>query len=190
MSRIKAIIIFAIAIIFVAMGVSIQVLSKNLKQKKADNERLWANNMELYAQNRQNTALIYTKDEFNRIISDSLKNALNSLKIKPKEVTKVIYKYITDIDTIDRLVYVDYRKTHWMVSDTGKCFTWSARAFLSDTTLNIIRTDFTYTNNISDYYYQRRPHKILFISFGKRVIKHVTVPECGTAREEVIEIKR
>ena len=170
------------------MGVSIQILSKNLKQEKADKERLWHNNIELLAQNQKQTALIFTKDEFMKVISDSLRNALDSLKIKPKQVTKIIYKYITDIDTVDKLVFVDYRKTDWLVSDTGKCFTWSGMAYLSDTTLKVIRDNFEYSNQTTDYFYQSRPRKFLFIRFGKKTVKQVTVPRCGNASEKVIEI--
>lgn len=188
MSKVKAIIIGVIVLLFFSMGVSIQILSRKYQQEKADKERLWNNNIELSAKGRQQSALIYTKGEFIRVISDSLRTALNELKIKPKEVTKIIYRTITDIDTVDRPIYVDYRRTHWMVADTGKCFTWSGMAYLSDTTLKVIRDNFEYSNQTTDYFYQSRPRKFLFIRFGKKTVKQVTVPRCGNASEKVIEI--
>ncbi|HBI36890.1 MAG TPA: hypothetical protein DDY71_04545 [Spirochaetia bacterium] len=188
MSKVKAIIIGSIILIFFSMGVTIQVLSRKYRAEKADKERLWQNNLELSAKDRQYSKIIYSKDEFIQIQSDSLKQALNDLKIKPKEVIKIIYRTITDIDTIDREVFVDYRKTHWMVSDTGKCFTWSAMAFLSDTTLKVTRTDFSYENQTTDYFYQSRPKKFLFIRYGKKKVRQVTVPKCGNSTEKVIEI--
>jgi len=188
MSKIKAIIIGVIVVLFFSMGVTIQVLSRKYQDEKANRERLWQNNLNLTAENRQYTKLIFTKDEFIRQMNDSLKTALESLKIKPKEVTKIVYRYITDIDTVDKVVFVDYRKTHWQVSDTGKCFTWSAMAFLSDTLLKITRTNFNYSNSTVDYFYQSRPKKFWFIHYGKKKIKQVTVPRCGETTEKTIEI--
>lgn len=188
MSKLKAIAIFIIAIIFVAMGVSIQVLSRKYKAEKSNRERLWQNNIELTAENRQYTNLLYSRDEFIKTMTDSLKTALNALKIKPKTIEKIIYRTITDIDTVDKVVFVDYRKTHWLVSDAGKCFTWSAMAFLSDTTLKVIRTDFSYQNGSVDYFYQSRAKKFLFIRYGKKKIRQVTVPVCGSVYEKTIEI--
>jgi hypothetical protein len=188
MSKVKAIIIGVIVLLFFSMGVSLQILSRKYQAEKADKERLWNNNIELSATGRQQSALIYTKDEFIRVISDSLKAALKELKIKPTEVTKIIYRTITDIDTVDRPVYVDYRKTHWMIADTGKCFTWSGMAFLSDTILKVTRTNFNYSNGSVDYFYQSRPKKFLFIRYGKKKIRQVTVPRCGSVSEKTIEI--
>ena len=188
MTKCKAIALFVAAVIFVIMGVTIQALSRKYKAEKADKERLWQNNLELSAKERTYIHLVYTKDERILWLNDSLKTALKSLSIKPKEVTKIVYRYITDIDTVDRPVYVDYRKTHWMVSDTGNCFTWSGMAFLSDTTLKVTRTEFYYQNQTTDYFYQSRPHKFLGIRYGKKKVRQLTVPVCGTASEKVIEI--
>lgn len=188
MSKIKAIIIGVVVLLFFSMGVTIQVLNRKYKQEKANRERLWQNNLNLTAENRQYTKLIFTKDEFIRQMSDSLKIALESLKIKPTEVTKIVYRYITDIDTVDRIVFVDYRKTHWLVSDTGKCFTYEAMAFLSDTLLKITRTNFNYSNQTTDYFYQSRPKKFWFIKYGKKKIRQVTVPKCGITTEKTVEI--
>jgi hypothetical protein len=188
MSKVKAVIIVVIVLLFFSMGVSIQILSRKYQQEKSDKERLWNNNIELSATGRQQSALIYTTDEFIRVISHSLRTALDELKIKPKEVTKIIYRTITDIDTVDRPVYVDYRRTHWMVADTGQCFIWSGMAFLSDTILKVTRTDFNYSNRSVDYFYQSRPKKFLFIRYGKKKIRQVSVPACGSVSEKTIEI--
>ena len=188
MSKFKIYLIIAGVLIFFSMGITIQVLSRKYSQEKSDRERLWSNNLALTASNRQYTNLLYSRDEFIRIMGDSLTMALSALKIKPKEVTKIIYRTITDIDTIDRPVFVDYRKTYWMIADTGKCFTWSGMALVSDTTLKVTRTDFNYSNNTVDYFYQSRPKKFLFIRYGKKKIRQVTVPKCGDIHEKIIEI--
>jgi len=188
MSKTKAIIYGVIVLLFFSMGVTIQVLSRKYKAEKADKERLWQNNLNLTAENKQYSKIVYTKDEFIQLLSDSLKTALKSLEIKPKEVTKIVYRYIIDIDTVDRPVFVDYKKTHWMLSDTGKCFIWNGMAFLSDTTLKVTRTDFVYENQTTDYFYAVRPKKFLFIRYGKKIVKQITVPKCGESSEKVIEI--
>lgn len=190
MTKLKAIAIFIIAIIFVAMGVSIQILSKNLKQERADKERLWSNNMELSSANWQYQKLVYTRDEFIKIQDAKLKQALDSLKIKPKSIEKIVYRTITEKDTVVKEVPVYLlTKDKWFVSDTGKCFTWSGVVtVLSDDSINVKRTGFYYQNETTDYFYQERKHKFLGIRFGKKQVKQVTVPKCGTATERVIEI--
>lgn len=190
MPKVKIILIIAGILLFFSMGVTIQTLSKKYKAEKADKERLWNNNMQLQAEKRTQLALIYTQKEFTRLISDSLKHALDSLKIKPKQVIKIIYRTLTDIDTVNHTVFVDYRKTHWLVSDTGNCFVWSGMAFLSDTTLKVTRTDFKYENSLPELYWTERPHRFLFIKWGKRKVKHITSPKCGgISQETIIEIK-
>lgn len=189
MSKAKAIIFGVIVLLFFSMGVTIQQLSRNNRQLKADKERLWNNNLAISAENRQYIRLIYTKDEFIRVMSDSLKSALDSLKIRPKEVTKIVYKYITDIDTVEKPVYVtQFANYKWAIADTGQCFVWKGTAILTDDSLNVKRTYFSYQNSTTDYYYQIRPHKFWFLRWGKKQIKQVTVPKCGTSTEKIIEV--
>ena len=189
MSKIKAIAIFIIAIIFVAMGVSIQILSKNLKQERADKERLWHNNMELSSANWQYQKLVYTRDEFIKIQDAKLKQALDSLKMKPKSIEKIIYRTITDIDTVihEVPVYV-LGKNQWQFTDTGACYIYKGVVFYTGDSIKVHKTEFSYHNETTDYFYQQRPHKFLFIRFGKKQVKQVTVPKCGTATERIIEI--
>ena len=190
MSKIKAIAIFIIAIIFVAMGVSIQILSKNLKQERADKERLWSNNMELSSANWQYQKLVYTRDEFIKIQDAKLKQALDSLKIKPKSVEKIVYRTITEKDTVVREVLVlQFANHEWMFADTGQCYIYKGMVTILDNdSISVKKTDFFYTNSTTDYFYQERKHKFLGIRFGKKTVKQVTVPKCGTATERIIEI--
>lgn len=189
MTRLKAIAIFIVAIIFVAMGVSIQVLSKNLKQERADKERLWSNNMELLSANWQYQKLIYTKDEFIKVQDAKLKQALDSLKIKPKSIEKIIYRTITEKDTVVKEVPVYVLdKNQWQFVDTGACYIYKGVVFYTGDSIKVHKTEFSYQNETTDYFYQQRPHKFLFVRFGKKQVKQVTVPKCGTANERVIEI--
>ena len=191
MSKIKAIAIFIIAIIFVGMGVSIQILSKNLKQEKADKERLWHNNMELSSANWQYQKLVYTKDEFIKVQDAKLKQALDSLKIKPKSIEKIVYRTITEKDTVIKEIPVlQITKQQWQFTDTGDCYVYKGVVFYTDDSIHVKKTAFFYTNETTDYFYQQRPHKFLFIRFGKKEVKQVTVPKCGTASERVIEIQK
>jgi hypothetical protein len=190
MNKVKAIAIFVAAVIFVSMGIALKIYIQKYQQEKADRERLWSNNLQLFAENRQYIKLVYSKDEFIRVMSDSLRSALDSLKIKPKQVNKIVYRTITEKDTVVKEVPVVQTSYHtWLVSDTGKCFIWSGNVtILSEDSVNVKRTAFSYHNETADYFYQTRPHKFLFIRWGKKTIKQVTVPKCGTAREKVIEI--
>lgn len=189
MSKIKAIAIFIIAIIFVAMGVSIQILSKNLKQEKADKERLWHNNMELSSANWQYQKLVYTKDEFIKVQDAKLKQALDSLKIKPKSIEKIVYRTITEKDTVVKEVPVYVLgNNQWQFVDTGTCYIYKGVVLYTGDSIKVHKTEFSYQNETTDYFYQQRPRKFLGIRFGKKQVKQVTVPKCGTASERVIEI--
>lgn len=196
MSKLKAIAIFIIAIIFVAMGVSIQILSKNLKQERADKQRLWNNNLELSSANWQYQKLVYTKDEFIKIMTDSLKKTLDSLEIKPKSVTKVVTREIRqEVNDTTPVSVIKYNISisklglnQWLLNDVGPCFTWSGIATLRNDSLFVKRTHYSNDNRADDYYYQDRKHKFLGIRFGKKEVKQVTVPKCGKATERIIEI--
>lgn len=191
MQKVKLITLIAVIILIGVLASGLQVYVKKYKLEKIERERLWSNNLQLQAAGRQQLALIYTQQEFARIISDSLKRALDSLKIKPKQVVKVIYRTLTDIDTVNHIVYVDYRKTHWLVSDTGNCFIWSGMAFLSDTALKVTRTDFKYENSLPELYWTERPHHFLFVKWGKRKVKHIITSKCGgISQETIIEVKK
>lgn len=189
MSKVKAIIFGVLVLLFFGMGVAIQQLAKSNKANKDRGDRLWNNILNYKADSAQYLYEIYTQKEFTRVISDSLRDALDSLKIRPKEVQKIIYRYITDIDTVEKPVYVYPEiKNNWLITDTGQCFVWKAKAILTDTTLNVKRTEFSYHNSTTDYYYVVRPHKFLCFRWGKKQIKRVAVPKCGTASESIIEV--
>ena len=189
MTKIKAIAIFAVAIIFVAMGVSIQILLKNLRQERSDKERLWHNNMELSSANWQYQKLVYTKDEFIKVQDAKLKQALDSLKIKPKSIEKIIYRTITEKDTVVREIPVlQITKQQWQFTDTGACYIYKGVVFYTGDSIKVHKTEFSYQNETTDYFYQERKHKFLGIRFGKKQVKQVTVPKCGTATERIIEI--
>lgn len=195
MSKIKAIIIGVIVLLFFSMGVTIQVLSRKYKAEKADRERLWQNNLALTAQNMQYTKLLFTKDEFIQQMSDTLKKALNDLKIKPKTITKIVERTITDrvVDTVEVEVEVNpIADLSWSIQDTAKCWTWKAELEMIDNYPEIHRTYFEYENKTTDYFYKTKVRdenrKFLFWHLKKKVIKQVTVPKCGEATEKTIEI--
>ena len=190
MSKLKAITIFAVAIIFVAMGVSIQILSKNLKQERADKKRLWHNNMELSSSNWQYQKLIYTRDEFIKVQDAKLKQALDSLKIKPKSVEKIVYRTITEKDTVVREIPVlQIANKQWQFVDTGACYIYKGVISYIDDSIHVKKTDFSYDNGTQQFFYGQRPHKFLFFKWGKREVNQITVPKCGTVSERVIEIQ-
>jgi hypothetical protein len=189
MSKLKLILIVAGVVIFMSMGVTIQVLSRKYQAEKSDRERLWQNNLALTSGNRHQVNLLYQRDEFISQLSDSLKSALNSLKIKPTEITKIIYRTITDktIDTV--LVEVNpISEMSWSVSDSGKCWAWKGDLEMIEGNPELSRTFFEYNNQTVDYFYQSRPKKFLFIHYGKKKVRQVTVPRCGETYEKTIEI--
>jgi len=167
-------------------------LHKLYIREKIDRERLFENNLQLFSENRRQTELIYTKDEFLRILGDSLKKTLRELKIRPKTVTQIIERTITQEihDTIIVPVKIT-GKDHWEIKDNGPCFLWQGEAKLFGDSLAVDRTDFIYQNKTTDYYYRKLKGRFLFLKFYSRnEIEHKTVSDCGDTIERVVRVER
>jgi hypothetical protein len=102
------------------------------------------------------------------------------LKIKPKQVEKIVYVDVFTHDTIKVPVPAEITgPDRWKITDTGKCFKWSANAFKQGDSLKIQRTLFEYNNRTTEVYYRKRPHKFLFIHYGKWQYISEISSECG-----------
>lgn len=127
MSKVKAIIIGIIVLLFFSMGVTIQVLNRKYKAEKADRERLWANNLNLTAENRQYSNLQYTLKEFKASMSTKIDSILKVAEIASKQVktvTTINNYYIDSSKTIIKPEAVMSKTdTIYPFVDTKNCFT-------------------------------------------------------------------
>jgi len=180
-----------VVILFLIIAtVTANVFIKKYKYEKMRADRLFNNNVELTARESHNTALIYTKDEFIRVMTDSLQNALKQLQIKPKQVIKIVEKEVkvfieVPVEVPVKIIGPDT----WSISDSDKCFTWSGVAHLKDDSLKVTRERFTYNNTTTDYFYRKLKFKFLFVKiYSKKDIEQKTVSECGESYERSITV--
>jgi hypothetical protein len=182
-----AIILF---LFLIASIVTANVYVKKFKAEKARADRLFNNNIELTAKDRHNVALIYSKDEFAKVMTDSLKSALKQLKIRPKTITKIIEKEVKVIIEVPVEVPVKVLgKDIWSISDSDKCFTWAGVARLKDDSLSVTREKFTYQNTTTDYFYRKLKFKFLFVKiYSRKEIDQKSISECGESTEKTITV--
>lgn len=186
MSKIKNYIIGGLLVFLVILAWQLQRKEAINTALTSENERLALNVEQLLAKDKQQTALILTKDEFIVSMTDSVGKLLKSLAIKPKQVIKYIEREVKEVirDTVE--VESEWLKdVTWKLSDKDKCWRWEAEATLNELDLDVNRTFFEYKNASTDIYYWQRK-KILFLRIGKKDYYQKHLPECGT--ESIREI--
>lgn len=181
MSKIKLFAVIFVAIIFV-------ITIRNNQNLKSEIARVNNNNLQLMAENRQQTALILKQNEVGGKLLAERDSLSGALKIRPKQIEKIIYITTTEKDTVVKEVPVKVLgKDHWLIADTGKCYTWKGEAFLSDDSLSVKKTEFSYHNKTTQVFYKKRPHKFLFIRYGKWTYLQQLSSECGESQQRTIE---
>lgn len=186
MSKIKNYIIGGLFVFLAILALQLRIKSNRITALSSENERLALNVEQLLAKDKQQTALILTKDEWLRVSADSIQTLLKALKIRPKQVVKYIEREVKEVirDTVE--VESEWLKdVTWKLSDKDKCWRWEAEATLNELDLDVNRTFFEYKNASTDIYYWQRK-KILFLRIGKKDYYQKHLPECGT--ESVREI--
>lgn len=168
-----------VAIIVIGLFISLFTLYNQGIKKDIEIARLEFNNFQLLRDTQEQTVLYLKQKEVTGKLRLQLDSLAGALRVKPKQIEKIIYRTITEKDTVVKEIPVFFNKTHWEISDTGKCFIWQGMAFLSDTTLKVIRTEFSYQNKTTEVYYRKRPRQFLFFKFGKWVNMRKDSTECG-----------
>jgi len=190
MSKIKLIGIGIVVLFLASAVITTNVLRKQNIKLKADNYRLVKNQNQVMNENISIKNLRLKEIEINdrlRLERDSIAEAL---KIKPKQVERIIYITTTEIDTVVKNVPVYVvGQNFWKIKDSGKCFRWEADAFLLDDSLNVNRTLFDYHNKTTQTFYRERPKKFLFIRYGKWQYKQQIDSECGESKLNSFEFE-
>jgi len=170
-----------IAVLFLASAiVTVKIQAKKIKAQKEEIDRVQLNNMQLMGENRQKTTLVLKERELTGKVLAERDSLAKALRIKPKQIEKIITNTLIDHDTIPVPVpvYIS-RQNFWKIKDSGSCFKWQADAFLLNDSLSVNRTLFFYSNKTTDVYFKERPRKFLFIRFGKWQYKQKIDSECG-----------
>jgi len=188
LKKIKIALIIAGLLLIAGLFINLRIVNNKNAKLKADNDRLTANQIQLYSQNLSVTKQVLRYKELAGDLRLQVEKLADSLRVKPKQITKIEYRTITEYDTVPVPVDVNpIQKDFWLIADTGKCFIWQGTAKLKEQDLKVTRDIFEYENKITEAFYRKRPHKFLFIKWGKRVNYHDINPACGEAKVETFE---
>lgn len=186
MSKIKNYIIGGLFVFLVILAFQLRRKDGQVTALTSENERLSLNIEQLLVQNKSQTSLVLTQQEWLRVSADSIQKLLRTLAIKPKQVIKYVEREVKQVirDTVE--VESEWLKdVTWKLTDKDKCWRWEAEATLNELDLDVNRTFFEYQNASTDIYYWQRK-KILFLKIGKKEYFQKHLPECGT--ESIREI--
>lgn len=177
-----------IAILFViTCVVTINLQSKKIKRQKENIERIESNNFQLLSDSRQQTELFLKEKEVTGRIKRERDSLALIIKIKPKFITKIVTIDNSIHDTIPVPVPVKITgKNEWMIRDSTECLKIVYNAKLTEDSLIVKREFLEYDNNPIQVFYRERPHKFLFIKFGKWQYKQVVKTKCEEPRIETI----
>lgn len=173
-------VIIAIILASILFG-AFKAMADKIKKQKAEITRIEANNIQLLQENIQYANYILRDNEVIGKLRHEKDSIAEALRIKPKQIEKIKYETITVHDSIDRPVPVYIAgKNFWQISDTiNKCTVYKADIFLTDDSLTVKRTDFFNQNKVTNVHFRQRPHRFLFIRWGKWVNLQQTSSECG-----------
>jgi hypothetical protein len=172
----------AAAVLILLAGVAtIKIQADKIKKRNAEIARLAENNEQLMANNAQTTTLYLTEKEVTGRLKTERDSLAAAVKVKPNQITKIVYVDNITHDTIRVEVPVAIvGKSAWKISDSGECFKWAANALLKGDSLSVQRTLFEYNNRITQLFYRKRPHKFLFIRYGPWENFQQVSSECGS----------
>lgn len=185
MSKIKAIITGLVILLIFSLCLAVYFLNESNRKKDIEIARLDFNSFQLLQDNRQQTVLYLKEKEVSGQLKRERDSIALALKVKPKQIEKIIYQTVTDIDTvnIEVPVYVT-TKNSWKISDTiNKCTVYKADLKLVQDSLHFTRTEFSYNNKTTETYFKKRSRKFLGIPIGKWVYYKELSSECGKTQQ-------
>jgi hypothetical protein len=171
----------------IGLFINLRIVNAKNAELAENNRRITANMIQLTGEKLQITNQVYRLQELNGSLRLEVEKLADSLRVKPKYITRIEYRTITETDTVKVPVYVNpLSKDTWTIQDTGKCFTWCGVAKLTAEDLSVVRTGFEYSNKITEVFYRKKPAG--FFGFLKRRENyHSVTPECGSATISTFE---
>lgn len=180
MQKAKLIVIgFIILIVLVSAG-GFAYYQKKYRAERTERERIERNQEQLLSDARQQTELFLREKEVTGRLKRERDSLAAALKIKPKQVQKIIYIDNSTHDTIPVPVPVYITgPDKWKITDGNECFKWAANAFREGDSLKIQRTLFEYDSRTTQTFYKKAPH-IWFIRTGKWKYYQQISSTCGS----------
>jgi hypothetical protein len=180
-----------IVLILIAGFFTIKYLVKENQKYRSDNYRLETNQLQILSDATQQTELYLKQKEVTGKIKRERDSLALIVKVKPKQVTKIVVIDNSIHDTVRVDVPVNIiGKNEWKIRDSTKCLKIVYNAKLIGDSLFVKRELLEYDNNPVQIFYRERPHKFLFIKFGKWQYKQVTKTKCEEPKTEIINFTK
>lgn len=183
----KTYLILAAILFVIGLMATIKIQHNSNVKLKNENARIEGNQFALLSDDQTQVNLVLKQKEINGKLKFIVDSLAKELKIKPHQIEKIITIENFIHDTVRVPVYVTSTgKGQWNISDSSKCFKWQGNALLLKDDLKITRTLFENKDVIIETFYKVRPHKFLFIKYGKWQFKEKISSTCGTVQEKNI----
>jgi hypothetical protein len=174
---------YAIGVLFLfcfLLALNIRHLGNKLQFANSEKERYFNNWISAQSESDKNSHQIYRIAEFNEKLRHQVDSLAKILRVRPKTITKIEYRFTTfKIPGIQPLPVKPINKTTFDFVDSTKCFVYKGQVILTDKTPTVNRTDFAYHNKTTSVYARERAKKFLFIRYGKYVNTQRDSSECG-----------
>jgi hypothetical protein len=186
----KIIIILTIvgSILIGSLFVSIRIIAN---QNKAI-ARLEQNQANLLTKEDVNTIVLLTTKELKETMSKELDSTLKANGIKPGQVTDVTNVYNTYNNYDTTVIHPDpviiNKDTIYPVDNTVDCFTIKGYMQILAEKPVLTITERNYADSISMIGYWKRPHKFLFIKWGKKQNFIEASSKCGDVKVQKVDI--
>ncbi len=185
----KQYIYIGIAILIIGLTFWGNLMQKKYEKEKAKNERLAYNQDQLLNQVNDYMRLTLTQKEMLANITLEQDSLIRLLKIKPKQIERIVERVHFEIDTTGKaqmlasndsllqVIRARLNKNYAFVDHEG-CFTFAGNVKVGEgLSLEVIRRE--YLNRSTEIAYIEREKKFLFIRYGKWKGKLFVDNECG-----------
>lgn len=182
-AKIKWYLIGALILFFFILVTTVKIQHNKIIRIRIENKRLSTNQDQLLAENLQIKNLNLKKDEVTGRLKRERDSLAAALKIKPKQIDKIIYIDNSTHDTVKVPVLVEIMaKGEWLLRDSSRCFKYASKLVLEGDSLIGERQLFEYNNRTIQTFYKKRPHKCWFIQYGRWQYLQKIDSECGDVK--------
>jgi hypothetical protein len=183
LSKIKTYLMIGAILIIAAAFVTVNIQAKKIKALKADNSRLSINNSQLLTDSLQQMTITLRQKEITGRLKIERDSLAAVIRIKPKQIDHIVYlnNFYTDTVKIEIPAMIT-GKNEWHIRDSTKCLKVAYKAKLDGDSLNVIRELLSYNNKTTQTFYKKRPHKFLFIRWGRWQYLQKIDSECGEVK--------
>ncbi len=180
----------------IGLAATMGLLTNKLKGVTADAVRWEQNYKESHLTNQDLNFKVSEFEDYLKTKDTQISDLLDSLKIKPKTVERIVKIKVTEIDSIPYEVptkpVIVNQDTVFQFLHAQKCYEVGGFVKVKDDNCSLVFTKFQYNNELSEVYYQERKEwKLLFFKtrfLGKRELSVERVSKCGDTEYKTINI--